>query len=40
MAAAVEANLVRRASAECHRGVQAFLDKEELDWRRLGSTDA
>ncbi len=40
MAAAVEANLVRRASAECHRGVQAFLDKEELDWRRLGATDA
>lgn len=38
MAVAVEANLERRASSECRRGVQAFLDKEELDWRRLESS--
>lgn len=35
MALAVEANLERRMSDECRRGVQAFLDKEELDWRLL-----
>jgi methylglutaconyl-CoA hydratase len=35
MALALEANVARRLSAECRRGVRAFLDKEELDWRRL-----
>lgn len=35
MAVAVEANLQRRTSEGCQRGVQAFLSKEELDWRRL-----
>ena len=32
---ALEANVARRLSGECRRGVRAFLDKQELDWRRL-----
>ncbi|MDP2361697.1 MAG: enoyl-CoA hydratase/isomerase family protein [bacterium] len=37
---AVEANIRQRTDEECHRGVRAFLDKEELDWRRRGGESA
>lgn len=38
---ALEANLRRRLSEECRRGVRAFLAKKGLDWRRpdLGGDD-
>jgi len=32
---ALEANIRQRFSPSCRRGVRAFLDKEDLDWRRL-----
>ncbi|MFA7332123.1 MAG: enoyl-CoA hydratase/isomerase family protein [Candidatus Delongbacteria bacterium] len=32
---ALEANIKQRFSVSCRKGVRAFLDKEDLDWRRL-----